>query len=249
VSQPFGSDYAAAYDALYADKDYRGECDLVERVCATYASAPVSSILDLGCGTGAHAHELTRRGYEIVGVDRSEAMLERARRTRTGASFVLGDVRSVDLGRRFDAVFLFFAVLGYQLTDSDVLSTLRTARHHLGQGGLLGFDVWYGPAVLAQRPSIRTKAFGYGGRRFVRRSSGSLDEAGHKVRVLFELTGSDDDAPWVVETHEMRYFFTLELEQYLEDSGFELVRIGAFPDFDLQPDETTWNVFTVARAA
>src|SRR4029077_2882671 len=128
--------YATAYDALYAEKDYPGECDLLEQVFTTYAARRVSSILDLGCGTGLHAHELARRGYEVVGIDRSEAMLERARSVPTSATFLQGDVRSVDLDRRFDAVVLLFAVLGYQVSDSDVLAALKTARRHLGQGGL-----------------------------------------------------------------------------------------------------------------
>jgi SAM-dependent methyltransferase len=249
MSESFGPGYAAAYDALYADKDYRGECDLLERAFATYASSRVATILDLGCGTGVHAHELARRGYEVVGVDRSEAMLESARRGTTTAAFMQGDLRSVDLGRPFDAVVLLFAVLGYQLSNADVLAGLATARHHLEQGGLLGFDVWYGPAVLAQHPSTRTRTVNWGDRQLVRRSSGTLDAGRHVVRVDFELTTGDGQGEQlVVEAHEMRYFFADELKHYLEESGFELVRIGAFPGFDQEADETTWSVFTLARA-
>jgi hypothetical protein len=47
----------------------------------------------------------------------------------------------------------------------------------------------------------------------------------------------------------MRYFFPMELEVLLECAGFTLVRLGAFPDVDRNPDETTWNCLAVARAA
>ena len=50
------------------------------------------------------------------------------------------------------------------------------------------------------------------------------------------------------EKHLMRFFFPLELNLFLECSGFAPVRLGAFPDFDRDPDETTWNVLCVARA-
>jgi hypothetical protein len=50
------------------------------------------------------------------------------------------------------------------------------------------------------------------------------------------------------EKHLMRFFFPLELNLFLECSGFVPVRLGAFPDFDRNPDETTWNVLCVARA-
>jgi ubiquinone/menaquinone biosynthesis C-methylase UbiE len=59
----FGPAYASAYDAFYADKDYNAECDLIEGAFRRHATQPVSSVLDLGCGTGNHALRLARRGY------------------------------------------------------------------------------------------------------------------------------------------------------------------------------------------
>jgi hypothetical protein len=46
----------------------------------------------------------------------------------------------------------------------------------------------------------------------------------------------------------MRYFFPLELSVLLECSGFSLVRLGAFPEIDQDPDENTWSVIAVGRA-
>jgi len=78
-SAVFGSCYAAAYDSFYAAKDYEAECRLLERVFEKYGAKPVRRILDLGCGTGGHAIPLARRGYTVVGIDRSEAMLVAAK--------------------------------------------------------------------------------------------------------------------------------------------------------------------------
>jgi hypothetical protein len=50
------------------------------------------------------------------------------------------------------------------------------------------------------------------------------------------------------ETHVMRYFFPQELRLLLNCAGLRLLRLGAFPDVDRQPDDTTWNVMAVARA-
>jgi hypothetical protein len=68
------------------------------------------------------------------------------------------------------------------------------------------------------------------------------------VRVDFELTYEGDGHAFLRETHDMRYFFPLELVHYLEESGFHLVRMGAFPEFEVEPNEATWNVFALARA-
>jgi len=46
----------------------------------------------------------------------------------------------------------------------------------------------------------------------------------------------------------MRFFFPLELNFFLESAGFTSIHFGTFPEFDKDPDETTWNVLAVARA-
>jgi SAM-dependent methyltransferase len=246
----FGAGYAETYDDVYSEKDYAGECDLLERVFREYADGSVKSVLDLGSGTGSHAFVLAERGYEVVGVDRSEEMLARARAKSDTVEFVHADIASVDLGRTFDAVVILFAVLGYQTDDDALTQTLRTAAAHLRPGGVLAFDVWYGPAVLAAGPSTRFREIDANGRRILRLAEGSLDTDRNLCHVdfrLWELAG-DRLVAEARERHTMRFFFADELEARLDEAGFELARLGAFPHFDVDPDEETWNVFVVARA-
>ena len=101
MTESFGPEYADAYDALYADKDYDAECDLLERIFRR-VGRPVRTVLDLGCGTGAHAVRLAQRGYERgrggpVRWDAAGGAAES--RSRIGrCQFVRGDIRSVRLG-------------------------------------------------------------------------------------------------------------------------------------------------------
>jgi SAM-dependent methyltransferase len=256
VSEPFGSIYADCYDALYQEKDYEAECDLIERLFKTYGDGQIKTVLDLGCGTGNHALPLSMRGFEVTGVDRSESMLAQARKkaaqhnAQTQHAFHQADVRSVDLGRRFDAALLMFAVLGYQLDNSEVTGALSTARRHLNPGGLLLFDVWYGPSVLFQRPSERVKTIPTSTGKILRLSSSELDTSRHTCTVRYHVWkfAAEQLLSETEEEHTVRYFFPLELNLFLRSTAFTLIRLGAFPAFDCEPDETTWNVLVVARA-
>ena len=257
MKEPFGSNYAGCYDALYAEKDYEAECDLIERLFKTYGDGQIKSVLDLGCGTGNHALPLSMRGFEVIGVDRSESMLAQARSKATTSgraardAFYQADIRSVDLGRRFDAVLMMFAVLGYQLENADVIEAFRAARRHLNRGGLLLFDVWYGPAVLFQRPSERIKTIPTSTGKILRVSSSELDTNRHICTVHYHVWtfAAERLLSETEEEHMVRYFFPVELNLFLESTGFNPTRLGAFPEFERDPDEKTWNVLCVARAA
>jgi len=257
VTQPpavFGREYAAAYDDLYQDKDYAAECDLIERVFKTYGRAPVQRVLDLGCGTGGHAVILASRGFSVVGVDRSPEMLERARGLDSSARFELGDVGSLDLGETFDSALMMFAVLGYQVGNADVRAALASVRRHLRPGGLFFCDFWYGPAVLAQRPSERVKVINddddSSAGQLIRVATGELDTRRDVCTVGYRVWRIEDRrvVAEVQEQHPMRYFFAPELQLLLAEAGFELTRLGVFPNLEDEPTESTWNVALVARA-
>src|SRR5438132_14431673 len=102
------SEYAAYYDAMYADKDYAEEASYVQSLIETYAKQGAMSILDLGSGTGRHAIELASRGYSVHGIDLSAKMvaLAEARKAvlpedmRRGVGFSVDDVRTARLGLR-----------------------------------------------------------------------------------------------------------------------------------------------------
>lgn len=256
MSEVFGAVYADNYDRFYHDKDYGEECALIESIFQTYADN-VRTVLDLGCGTGNHALPLAQRGYEVVGIDRSADMLARARQKsmRAGINgnlvFHRGNIQSTDLKRDFDAVLMMFAVLGYQLENADVLAALRTARCHLRSGGIFLFDVWYGPAVLRQRPSQRFKVLRDAeGEQILRATSGELDINRHLCRVRYHVWKLKNGqlTEETEENHSVRYFFPLELKLFLECSEFAAIKFGALPEFNRDPDETAWNLLAVARA-
>ncbi|MBI4220016.1 MAG: class I SAM-dependent methyltransferase [Chloroflexi bacterium] len=253
TDQAFGSLYSDCYDAFYATKDYEAECDLLEAAFRRFGNGPVETVLDLGCGTGGHALPLSRCGYRVTGVDRSAGMLEKAREKAgpAGPEFLEGDLRSLDLGRTFDAAVMMFAVLGYQVENQDVLAALRTVSRHLKPGGLFACDVWYGPAVLRDPPGERARTFRDGNREVIRVVRGGLDVARHVATVGYELWSVEParGVEKASEAHSMRFFFPKELELFLDCAGLRLSSLTAFGDLDRSPAETDWNVFAVGVKA
>ena len=245
--------YAAFYDALSADKDYAAECRYLARLFARHARRPVRTILSLGCGTGNHDLPLALRGFRVTGVDRSSGMLARYREKAVAAGLPLdvrrGDLRSARLGRRFDAVISMFAVIGYQVTDRDLARALATCAAHLRPGGVLVFDVWHGPAVLADPPGARTRTVKEGADRIVRHSRSRTDMARHVVSVTFrtERFSGGRRVESVVEEHPMRFFFRDEIEVVLARVGLEGVAFLPFGKTAGRPTERDWNLTVVAR--
>jgi SAM-dependent methyltransferase len=254
ATMPFGDVSAAIYDEMYAEKDYEGECDLIEEAFARHGTREVQTLLDLGCGSGGHLLPLARRGYDLVGVDISASMLSIARKKvaeeRLGAvELCEGDVRSVRLGRSFDAALLMFAVLGYQSSNQDVLATLRTVRAHLHSGALLCLDLWYGPAVLTIKPEERQRTIDSSTGPVVRNAKPELDVRRHLCTVHYRFDDPRGKGQLAEEHHVMRFFFPMELELFLSETGLELVSLTRFGSLDKQPDAETWNVLAVARAS
>ncbi len=247
-------DYAVYYDALYSEKDYNAECDFIETLFQDLSLIPIQQILDLGCGTGGHAIPLALRGYQVTGIDLSNPMLESARMKADQAGvqtrFQSGDVRNLSLDTTFDAVIAMFAVVSYQTTNEDLVATFKTARRHLQKNSLFIFDSWFGPAVLAIRPTDRVKTIKHGEQKLIRTAESSLDVLNHTVTVNYTLSCVRENQviDEVNETHVMRFLFLPEVELLCQMTGFELIYVCPFMEPDHKPSEQDWNVTWVARA-
>ncbi len=98
-------------------------------------------ILDLCCGTGRMAAILTRRGYQVIGVDGSEEMLKFARLNSPGVQFIHADARSFIIDITCDAVFSTYDSLNHLETVEDLNMAFVSVRRALKPGGLFLFDL------------------------------------------------------------------------------------------------------------
>jgi SAM-dependent methyltransferase len=246
--------YSKYYDVLYIDKDYEKECDFIVEVFKRYSSFKPVKILDVGCGTGGHLIPLARRGYEAVGVDKSEWMIDIAKKKickyNLPARVLVADVLDFNLDEKFDACIAMFAVINYIVQTDDLIKAFKNIRGHLKPGALFIFDYWYGPAVLTIKPSSRVKVVEKDGIKLIRTVVPELDTFNHIQRSNYYLIAIKDGV--VVdetrEVHVLRYLFPQELIHYLREAGFEVLKFCEFPYLDKPPSENTWNVATIAMA-
>ncbi len=253
----FSSLYASQYDSMYSEKGYASECDLIDEAVRRYGKQQPTRLLDIGCGTGRHAFELSSRGYQVTGIDLSNEMLATARAKADSLAptlrptFIHGDARDFNTGMRHDIAIMMFAVVGYLTSNSDVMAGLRNVREHLEPGSLFVCDFWYGPSVLATRPSDRFREIITDDNcRLLRAASTTLDTRQHMADVTFRLWQlmGDRVAHEATEIHRMRYFFPLEFEMLLSNAGFHLHSMSAFPALDMPLSDDTWSALVVAEA-
>ena len=114
--------YGQTYDCENFTHGTIGECDFIEQELASNKSL---KILDVGCGTGRHAIELSKRGYNVTGIDLSESQLKRAREKAQAANlnidFQYHDARTLPFDSEFD-VAIMLCEGGFPLMETDEMN-------------------------------------------------------------------------------------------------------------------------------
>ena len=117
---------------LSAPEEYAEEAELYGSLL-TAGPRPVEDVLELGSGGGNNAVHLKRR-FRMTLTDLSAEMLEVSRRLNPECDHVQGDMRTLRLGRLFDAVFVHDAIC-YMATEADLGAALKTIAAHCSPGG------------------------------------------------------------------------------------------------------------------
>ncbi len=138
--------YGKQYDAEQFTQGTVGECDFIEQETGGDKSI---RILDIGCGTGRHSIELTKRGYKVVGIDLSESLLKRAREKAVEQNlqidFQQNDARSLPFSSEFDlAIMICEGAFSLMETDEMNYEILRNAVDALKPSGKLIFTTLNG---------------------------------------------------------------------------------------------------------
>lgn len=131
------SELADWWPVLSAPDDYAGEATVYQRTLVDACQSPPREVLELGSGGGNNASHL-KAHFQLTLVDLSPAMLAVSRALNPECQHVQGDMRTVRLGRQFDAVFVHDAV-AYLTTEEDLRQAMVSAFVHCRPGGVALF--------------------------------------------------------------------------------------------------------------
>lgn len=215
--------FGGPYDAL-----------VLPRVLAALArhQQPIRRVVDLGIGTGDLVIALARGGYEVTGVDRSQPMLDQARRKIAGAALdrcptlLCQDIRVLRLDRPVDAAVCVYTVANQLTADGDLNRMLCAVRDALVPGGLFLCEVnlpeayaryWSGEETIALPDAVVTREH--------RRIAG-------KAVLEALVTIRRADGTTVHDRIAQRPYGDAELEAALAAAGFRVAAVERFNPFD-----------------
>jgi SAM-dependent methyltransferase len=213
------TELAGWWPLISPPEEYTQEAAHLTAVFAA-ATPPVREVLDLGSGGGHVAAHLKRR-FALTLVDESEQMLAVSRRLNPECEHVRGDMRTVRLGRAFDAVLVHDAV-DYMTSEDDLRQVIETAFAHCRPGGLGVFV----PDYVAD--TFRAASGGGGGHDNTGRQASfrewawDPDPADEWIQVEYEFTlrAADGTAQVVREAHRLGAFRRDTWLRLLAGAGF-----------------------------
>ncbi len=246
--------HADLYDLFYSSKAYAAEANYLHDLLQKFSRYPARRVLDIACGTGSHAIELEKLGYEVVGTDISDDMLACARKkagaTSAGVRFEKQDMRLLDVeSGPFDSVLCLFDAIGHVQTTAAIKQTFQAVHRQLEVDGLFILEFWHAAAIVGRYDPLRVRRFATDQGEILRLSETTLDLASQCATVqhaIYDLR-ADGTYEFARQQQVNRFFSLQEMIDLLDDCRFDTVKYysGYSSDETLTPE--SWHIVLVAR--
>jgi len=244
--------YRSAFTPEMADMAWAQNTDReVDRALTMLRPSGTERILDLACGNGRHALELTRRGFSVVGVDISEPLIEVAKADADSqgldATFIQADLRELDFEEEFDIVLnLNDGAIGYLETDEENQRTFETVARALRPGGRQLMQL---PNVLHAQKHLPQKSW--------IESSDAIELVEHqwnkKERCLYGsmrvVRFGEPFEPDDAIVFRQRLYGIEELDSLLQPLGMRVTNAFRGNGKPRNPDDSQYEVFVEAQKA
>jgi len=232
----FYGDLAPWWPLISAPEEYAEEAAFAASLLRT-AEPPTKTVLELGSGGGNNAFHL-KSEFAMTLVDLSEDMLAVSRDLNPQCEHLPGDMRTVRLGRTFDAVFVHDAI-EYMATEADLRQAIATAYEHCRPGGVAVLV----PDDIAENFEPVTESGGHDAPdgRGVRYLSWSTDpdptDTTTRTDYAFLLRSADGEVQVAHDTHKLGLFSRELWLRALTEAGFEARSVAEVTAEDRLPRE------------
>jgi SAM-dependent methyltransferase len=233
MKQRFYAELARWWPLVSPVEEYAGEAAEFLRVLSD-AAPDAKTILELGSGGGHNAFYL-KRAYRMTLTDLSEDMLVVSKRINPECEHLPGDMRTLHLGRMFDAVFAHDAI-AYMTTEADLSATMATAFRHTRPGGVALFV----PDDVKESFESDTDCGGHDGPsgegiRFLEWSHADPNDTVSTTSYSFVVREVDGSISSFSETHRQGLFPRATWVRLLEQQGFSVEVLTERTDEDRHP--------------
>ncbi|MCO6512466.1 MAG: class I SAM-dependent methyltransferase [Aridibacter famidurans] len=209
---------AEYYGLIYTSfKDYEHEASQVADLIRT-RRPEAKEVVEVACGPALHSRYLeANHGFSVDGVDLDEQFISIAREENPGGRFELGNMRSFDMGKTYDAVICLFSSIGYMKTKEELAAAIGNMKRHAAPGGVIIVEPWLQPdAFVPGRLHLHTVE--KDGISIARMTVGELDGRISRFRMHY-LIGVSGSIRHEKEIHELALFSREEMEEAFEKSG------------------------------
>jgi ubiquinone/menaquinone biosynthesis C-methylase UbiE len=221
------------------EKDFSGQAG---RIADLFRRARPDSrtVLDVACGTGAHAVYLSEvHGFEVDGIDLSPEMLVKARAKCPRGRFEVADMTNFQLGKRYDGMLCMSASIAYAPTPSRLRDAMACMRDHLAPGGVAVVQPYLTPDAV---PPLGTREYSFesGDLRVKRIRHSKIERGRHLVQFHYTIEGPHGTR----EVEEVDDFGLFTIDEML--TAFSDVGMAA--TYDPSWDDVCGNGVYVASA-
>jgi 2-polyprenyl-3-methyl-5-hydroxy-6-metoxy-1,4-benzoquinol methylase len=196
-----------------------------------------AEILELCCGSGRLTIPLAKDGHNIAGVDNSKSMLEQAKtkaqHEKLEIHFIEADVRTLDLTKKYDLVFIPFNSIHHLYQNQDLFDTLNVVKKHLKDDGIFIFDC-YNPNIqyITEAEKEKHKIADYkttDGRHVMIEQTMKYESNTQINRIEWHYFINEQFHS--IQKLDMRMYFPQELDAYLKWFGFTIKhKFGSFKE-------------------
>lgn len=240
--------FARLYDIFMSDIDYDSWCGYIHGLLQEYG-VDDGLVLELGCGTGSLTERLAALGYDMIGVDNSPEMLQKAmeKEAQSGLDilYLLQDMREFELYGTVRAVVSICDSMNYLTEPEELCEVFRLVNNYLDPGGIFIFDlntVYKYEELMGEETIAEDREEGS----FIWDNYYDRESRINEYSLALFLRREDGLYEKHLEEHYQRAYTLEEVRTLLEKSGLEF--LAAYDAFTREPvREDSERMYLVAR--